>query len=68
MNQRQLTIAGRRRFAHEDPGQLLREPVPQSAVLAHRKAVAFGQRQDKVVGVISVHGLIQSKAILENTL
>jgi hypothetical protein len=30
--------------------------------------VAFRQGQNKVVGVISVHGLILSKAILENPL
>jgi hypothetical protein len=46
----------------------LRQAIAQAAVLAHRKTMAFWQGQDKVIGVVSVHGLIQNKTILENPL
>ncbi len=56
VHQRQLAITGGWGLLHLDDGQLLCEAVTQPAVLAHRKPVALGQRQDKVVGVVSVHG------------
>ena len=66
--QRQLTVARGRGLAHDHGRKLLRQTVAQSAVFAHRKAVTFGQGQNKVVGVVSVHVLILGKAILENPL
>jgi len=55
VHQRQLAIAGGWGLRQRDARQLGHQPVTQAAVLVHRKAVAFGQRQDKVVGVEGVH-------------
>ena len=66
---RQLAISGRRGLKKAHPRQFGRQPVTQAAVFAHRKAVAFGQRQDKVVGVIGVHERQTANLpILENAL
>jgi hypothetical protein len=53
---------------HLNAWQFGTQAVAQTAVLVHGKAMPLGQRQDKVVGVIGVHGLIQNNAILENPL
>ena len=68
VHQCQLTIAGGGRFLHLNARQFGTQAVAQAAVLVHGKAMPLGQRQNKVVGVIGVHGLIQNKAILENPL
>jgi len=56
VHQRQLAVAGRGRLGKAQGRQLGRQTLAQAAVLAHRKAVALGQGQDKVVGVERLHG------------
>jgi len=56
MHQRQFPVAGSRRLEKADRRQLGRQAIAQAAVLAHGKAVPFGQGQYEMVGVIGVHG------------
>ncbi|WP_230677142.1 hypothetical protein [Ralstonia solanacearum] len=55
MGQQQRIVPGARRFVQDEPRHLGRNAFAQQAVLAHRKPVAWRQRQDEVIGIEGLH-------------